>query len=100
MPATTGSPPRNAAGCHCAGMTVERRFDLIGTCSRYTIYNVNMDAVRANGRATTTEIRTPNEVGAAGLRPLWESFGDLLEIPQIRRPLIFFGGHQETVGAQ
>jgi hypothetical protein len=29
MPASTGSPPRNAAGCHCAGMTLERRFDLI-----------------------------------------------------------------------
>src|SRR5215470_7346791 len=24
MPAKMGSPPRNAAGCHCAGMTLER----------------------------------------------------------------------------
>ena len=24
VPATTGSPPRHAAGCHCAGMTRER----------------------------------------------------------------------------
>ena len=24
MPAKTGSPPRHAAGCHCAGMTRER----------------------------------------------------------------------------
>src|SRR6267154_779929 len=24
MPAKTGSPPRDAAGCHCAGLTAER----------------------------------------------------------------------------
>jgi uncharacterized membrane protein YkvA (DUF1232 family) len=30
-----GSPPRNAAGRHCAGMTTRRRFHLIGTrCSQ------------------------------------------------------------------
>jgi hypothetical protein len=28
-----GSPPRNAAGCHCAGMTAKGRFHLIGTRS-------------------------------------------------------------------
>src|SRR6266849_10871682 len=34
MPATTGSPPRDAAGCLCAGMTMEGRFDHIGTCCK------------------------------------------------------------------
>src|SRR5258708_31080107 len=30
-PRRRGPPPRDPAGCHCAGMTLERWFDLVGT---------------------------------------------------------------------
>jgi hypothetical protein len=61
---------------------------------------ITLNAPEKTAAAFDAKIRTPNEAGGGDLRPLQESFRDLLEIPQIRRPLIFFGGHQETVGAQ